>query len=64
MNALRRQRARGSSISKFLFLVTLFAALRVGSCQEWSGFVNALGANFDYICPSDQVITGLASDFR
>ena len=31
---------------------------------EWSGFVNDLTSDFDYVCPSDLAVVGLASEFR
>lgn len=61
---MRRQRWRGIATLTSVCAVLLLGVLPVAHCQEWSGFVNTFGASFDYRCPDNQVVTGLASEYR
>ena len=49
-----------------LFVCVALVLVSPVRCSEylWSGFVNAFGDPVDYTCPDNQVIVGLASDFR
>lgn len=47
-----------------LSLLVLAPPLVSGQEDEWSGFVNSLEALFEFSCPNNTAITGLASNFR
>ena len=47
-----------------LCLLVCVALVIVGADAQWSGFVNNLRADFDYLCPGNESIIGLASDHR
>ena len=49
-----------------LFVYVALELAPRAQCTEyqWSGFVNSFGDPIDFTCPDDQVVVGLASDFR
>lgn len=48
-----------------LFVCAALALFCCTQCQsDWSGYVNALQAPVDFVCPENFTISGIASDFR
>ena len=47
-----------------LCLLVCVALVIVRAEAQWSGFVNNLRADFDYLCPGNESVIGLASDHK
>lgn len=43
-------------------LVCVTLAIIIPADAQWSGFVNNLRADVDYLCPGNEAIIGVASD--
>jgi len=66
---LQMDKMRADILRLFLYLLLVCVALEQpprAQCTEyqWSGFVNSFRDPIDFSCPDDQVVVGLASDFR
>ena len=54
-----------TTIWKMIFCLLVCVTLAtVPADAQWSGFVNNLRADVDYLCPGDEAVIGVASDYE
>ena len=48
-----------------LFVCVALVLVSISSAEyQWSGFVNNVEEDFDFMCPDNLAITGIASQFK
>ena len=57
-------RSHGYHCLSVYLLVAVVLARQCSAQYQWTGFVNTATEDFDFLCPDDLAVTGVASTFR